>query len=186
MRTLIAGLAFAAIALSGCGGDDDEAAAGRPSSTPTATAEHTPAGRCPAGTKLVTAKELVPDPAPGYSLAPSDPQATETIVGTLRTALGERWRDHDAQVLVRDGASSGTLVLVINSKEKSSGTDDIVAGMVDSGREGEPITLRGQETKLVRMIDGAYFTGAVAGDCAVVLLIADTEKEARNAVKQLS
>jgi hypothetical protein len=186
MRTLIAGLAFAAIALSGCGGGDDEAVAGRPSSTPAADTEHTPAGRCPAGTKLVTAEELVPDPAPGYSLTASDPQATERIVGTLRAAVGERWRDHDEKVLVRDGASNGTLVLVINHTEKSGGTDDIVAGMVDSGRDGEPITLRGQKTKLVRTIDGAYFTGAVAGDCAVVLLIADSEKEAREAVKQLS
>src|SRR5687767_6214326 len=119
MRTLIAGLAFAAIALSGCGGSDDEAAAGRPSSTPTAATEHTPTGPCPAGTKLVTVDELVPDPAPGYSLAPSDPQATEAIVGTLRIAIGKRWRDHDEKVLVRDGASSGALVLVINHTEKS-------------------------------------------------------------------
>jgi hypothetical protein len=186
MRTLVAGLASAAIALSGCGGGDDEAAAGRPSSTPTADTEHTSAGGCPAGTKLVTVEDLVPDPAPGYSLAPSDPQATQPIVGTLRTALRKRWRDHDEKVLARNGAASGTLVLVINSTEKTGGTDDIVAGMTDSGRGGEPITLRGQETKLVRMIDGAYFTAAVAGECAVVLLIADTEKQTRDAVEQLS
>ena len=56
--------------------------------------------------------------------------------------------------------------------------------MTDSGRPGEPITLRGQETKLLRMIDGAYATAA--GECAVVRLFADSEKEARNAVEQLS
>ena len=89
------------------------------------------------------------------------------------------------KVLARDGAASGTLVLVINSTEKTGGTDDIVAGMIDSGRDGEPITLRGQETKLVRTIDGAYVTAAVAGDCAMVLLIADSEKQARNAARQL-
>jgi hypothetical protein len=186
MRNFVAGLASAAIALSGCGGGDDEAAAGRPSSTPTADTERTPAGRCPAGTKLVTAEELVPDPAPGYSLVPSDPQATKPVVGMLRTAVGERWRDHDEKVLVRDGAASGALVLVINHTEKTGGIGEIVAGMTDSGRGGEPITLRGQETMLVRMIDGAYFTAAVAGECAVVLLIADSEKVARDAVEQLS
>jgi hypothetical protein len=186
MRTLMAGLAFAAIALSGCGGSDDEAAAGGPSSTPTAATEHTPTGPCPAGTKLVTVEELVPDPAPGYSLAPSDPQATEPIVGTLRSAIGKRWRDHDEKVLVRDGALNGALVLVINHTEKSGGIDDIVAGMVDSGRDLEPIMLRGQETKLARMRDGAYATAAVAGECAVVMLFADSENLVRDAAEQLS
>jgi hypothetical protein len=184
MRIPIAGLAAAAaFALSGCGGGEEEPAAERPTSTP--SAENTPAGGCPAGTKLVTAEELVPDPASGYSLVPSDPQATETIIGTLRSAIGERWRDHDANVLARDGASSGTLVLVINSTEKSGGTDDVVAGMVASGAGGEPITLRGEQTKLVRTVDGAYLTAASAGECAVVLLIADSESEARKAVRQL-
>jgi hypothetical protein len=186
MRSLVAGLASVLIALTGCGGGDDEATAGRPSSTPKADTERTRAGRCPAGTKLVTAEELVRDPAPGYSLVPSDPRATKPIVSTLRTTLGERWRDHDEKVLVRDGAASGALVLVINHTEKTGGTEEIVAGMTDSGRPGEPITLRGQETKLMRMIDGAYATAAVAGECAVVLLIADSEKEARNAVEQFS
>lgn len=185
VRTYLAGLACAAIAVGGCGGGDDEPAAERPPSTPTAAAEHTPGGACPAGTKLVTAKDLVPDPARGYSLAASDPEATKTIVSTLRAALGERWRDHDEQVLARDEAASGTLVLVINGTEKSGGTDDLVAGMIDSGRDTEPITVRGQETKLARMIDGAYLTGAVAGDCALVMLIADSEKELRAAAKQL-
>jgi hypothetical protein len=184
VRTFLAGLACAAIAVSGCGSDDGaEQAAEPPSTTP--AAEHTPAGACPAGTRLVTAKDLVPDPAPGYSLAESDPEATKTIVGTLRTALGERWRDHDEQVLVRDGASNGALLVVINATEKTGGTDDLVAGMVDSGRESEPITVRGKPSRIARMIDGAYMTAANAGDCATVLVFGDTEKLVRDAAKQL-
>jgi hypothetical protein len=185
MRFFVAGLASVAIGLCGCGGGDDEAAVGAPSSTPTADAKSQPANRCPAGTKLVTAEQLIPDPASGYSLVPSDPQATKTIVNTLRSALGGRWRDHDENVLVRDGAASGALLLVINHTERTNGAGELVAGMTDSGRPGEPITVRGQTTKLVRTIDGAYVTAAVAGDCAVVLLFADSEKVARNAVRQL-
>lgn len=186
MRTyaFAAGLVSVTIALTGCGDGEDQAAAERPSGTPAAATEAASAAPCPAGTELVTAEELVPDPSPGYSLAPSDPQATEVVVGTLRSALGDRWRGHDEQVLVRDGADSGTLVLVINHAERTSGTDELVAGMTDSGRGGEPITVRGQKTKLVQMIDGAYFTAAVAGECAVVLLIADAERDIRAAIKQ--
>ena len=189
MRTFVAGLTLAAIAFGGCGDGDGKTAAERPSTTSAAEATTTPAGRCPDGTKRVTAAELVPDPAPGYALAPSDPAATKSIVTPLTTALGDRWRGHDEKVLARDGASSGTLLLVVNSTEKTGGNDDIVAGMLasanESGHKSEPITVRGQETQLVRTADDSYLTVGVAGECAVVMLISASEKEARDAVKQI-
>ena len=185
MRTLVAGLTCAAIAFGGCGDNDSQTTAERPSDTPTAEAAHTPAGACPAGTKPVTAEDLVPDPAPGYSLVPSDPAATKSIVTPLRTALKDRWRGHDEKVLARDEASSGVLLLVINSTEKMGGTDAIIAGILDSGHDGEPITIRGQEAKLVRTADDSYFTAGVAGECAALLIFASSEAQARNAVKQI-
>jgi hypothetical protein len=189
MRTLLAGLTSAAIAVGGCGDGDGTTAATQPSATSTAEATATPAGRCPDGTKRVTAEQLVPDPAPGYALAPSDRAATKAIVTPLKTALGDRWRDHDEKVLTRDGASSGTLLLVINSTETTGGNDDIVAGMLESakqsGYETEPITVRGHESQLVRTADDSYATVGVAGECAVVVLISTSEKQVRDAAKQI-
>jgi hypothetical protein len=189
MRTVLAGFTFVAIALGGCGQSGEKTAAKRPSSTGTPEATANPAGRCPNQTKRVTAEALVPDPAPGYSLVPSDPAATKTIVTPLKTALGDRWRDHDEKVLARDGASSGTLLLVINSTETTGGIGDIVAGLLKGASEGgyktEPITIRGQDTQLVRTADDSYMTVGVAGECAVVMLISASEEEVRGAVKQI-
>jgi hypothetical protein len=176
MRASVVGFICVAIALCGCGSED---AAESPTPSPAAA-------RCPAGTKLVTAEDLVPEPAPGYSLAPSEPDATRPIVGALRGAIGDRWRDHDEKVLVRDGATNGALVLVINHTEKAGGVGELVTGMTDSGRPSEPIRFRGQQTRLARLVDGAYLTAAVAGECAVVLLFADTERLVRDAVKQFA
>ena len=189
MRSFLAGLTTAAIAWSGCGGSDDKTAGGQRSTTSAAEAPGAPAGRCPDGTKPVTAKELVPDPAPGYSLAPSDPAAIKPIVTQFKTALGDRWRGHDAKVLARDGASNGTLLLVVNSSEKTGGNDDIVSGMLKSanarGYKTEPITVRGQETRLSETADDSYVTVAAAGECAAVMVLATSEKELRGAVKQI-
>ena len=104
---------------------------------------------------------------------------------TLVFALKERWRGHDEKVLARDEASSGVLLLAINSTEKTGGTDAIVAGILDSGHDGEPITIRGQKAKLVRTADDSYFTAGVAGECAALLIFASSETQARNAVKQI-
>ena len=137
----------------------------------------------------MTAEQLVPDPAPGYSLVASDPAATKAIVAPLKAALGKRWRDHDEKVLARDGASSGTLLLVINGTERTGGIGDIVAGMLKAAGEGghrtEPITVRGQQTQLVRTADDAFMSAGVAGDCAVLILVSASEKDMRDAAKQI-
>jgi len=188
MRVFLASLTSAVIAFGGCGDGEGKKAADKPSPSSTAEAGATPAGPCPDGTKLVTADELVADPAPGYSLAPSDPAATKTIVTRLKTALGDGWRGHDAKVLARDGASRGTLLLVINTTEKTGGNDDIAAGMLDraneSGYKTEPITVGGQETRLVRNAD-SYATVGVAGECAAVMVVSTSEKAVHNAVEQI-
>jgi hypothetical protein len=185
MRTRIALVTATALAFAGCGNHRDQTAAERPSRTPAAERAGTPAGACPEGTKPVTAAELVPHPARGYSLAPSDPAVTRAIVTPLKAALRDRWRGHDEKVLARDEASRGTLLLVINSTERTSGTDAIVAGILDSGHDGEPITVRGEQTKLVRTADDTYVTAGIAGECAVLLLFAGTEADVRDAVKQI-
>jgi hypothetical protein len=191
MRAFLAGLSSFAIAFSGCGDRDAKTGAKQPSSTSAAQATATTSSdRCPDQVKPVRAQDLISDPAPGYSLVPSDAASTKTIVTLLKAVLGDSWRGHDEKVLARDGASSGTLLLVVNSTEKMGGNNDIVAGILEgtkqSGDETEAITVRGQRTQLVRTGDGAYTTVAPAGDCAVVMLISDSEKELRRAAKQLA
>src|SRR4051794_24346120 len=152
------------------------------------TSPGAPGGRCPPQIKPVTAQDLVSNPAPGYSLVPSDATSTKTIVTLLKAVLRDSRRGHDEKVLARDRASSGTLLLVVNSTEKTGGNNDIVSGILEgtkaSGDKTEEITVRGQTTRLVRTGDGAYTTVAPAGDCAVVMLISDSEKELRRAAKQ--
>ena len=123
-----------------------------------ATDAPTPGPPCPEGTELVRARDVI-GPTPG---------------------------GHDARVLARRGATRGTAVLVINAREAGDDTlRGIMAAERDAGRPGEPIEISGEPGRLNRSADGGYVAFAAAGECALVMLLADEERTLRGAASEM-
>ena len=173
----IAATAAALAALAGCGGGDEDRAT---------DAAPTPGPPCPEGAELVRARDVIGPTPGGYVVVPGDQERLDAIAGVIRRGLKERWRDHDARVLARRGATRGTAVLVINTREAGEDTlRGIMAAERDAGRPGEPIEISGEPGRLNRSADGAYVAFAAAGECALVMLLADEERTLRSAASEM-
>jgi hypothetical protein len=88
-------------------------------------------------------------------------------------------------VLVRHKKVNGAAVMVLNSSDKTSGSDDLIRGAEkgaeQAGQTAVPIDIAGQEGRMVQTPDGAYIAMAPTARCAVVLLLADTDALVRDA-----
>ena len=148
-----------------------------------------PAGPCPEGTEFLRARDVIGQAPPGYAIVSGDRQALDGFVAQFRKPLGARWRGYDAKVLARRGADNGTAVIVINTHERSGGSDDILRGAEaskrDRGTDYERLRVGGEVGPLSQAPDGAYIAAASAGTCSLVVLVADTEKLVRTAAALL-
>lgn len=90
------------------------------------------------------------------------------------------------KVLARPRAERGTVVLVVNANER---IDDTTRGSLaaerDAGVHGEPIEIAGEPGRLNVTADGAYLGVAAAGECAMVMLVADEEQVLRGAASAM-
>jgi hypothetical protein len=163
-----------AAALSGpaCGGDDG------PEGAPESLA-------CPEGTAPLTARDVIGDPPAGYRIAAGDPQALKRFVDQVRPQVGHRWKGYDAKVLVRRGKLNGAAVIVINTNEKTGTSetflDSAKRAEERTGMPGEDIQIGDEPGRLRQAADGGYVATALAGPCAVAMLVADTEPLVRDA-----
>jgi hypothetical protein len=130
--------------------------------------------KCPEGTPLLKARDVVgPDPR-GYELVPvKADKHIEAFVGRIEREAGDGLRSYDTAALIDRSKKDGTAVLVLNSDE--AGSEDVVAGALeaerDRGVEGEPIVIDGRDGRLQQATDGSFIATAPAGECAMVLLI---------------
>ena len=161
---IVLGTAVSAI---GCGGVGD-------------LARRDPGPRpCPEGTEFLRARDIVGQPPPsGYQLVRGDKTALRTFADQFRDPIGEAWRGYDARVLVRPNKVNGTAVVVINVKTMDAdGGKGLIRGLESAGDERgvetQPITIAGQEGRLIPAIDGGYIAMAPASKCAFVALVAD-------------
>ena len=134
---------------------------------------------CPEGTAFMRARDIVGQPAPpGYQLVRGDKKALRTFAEQFRGPIGAAWRGYDARVLVRKDKVNGTAVVVLNVKTMDA--DDgkgLIRGLENAGSkrgvETEPITIAGQEGRLIPAVDSGYIAMAPASKCAFVALVAD-------------
>jgi hypothetical protein len=141
---------------------------------------------CPSGKDIVRATDVIGKPPPkGYVIDPGDKQRLKQIADQFKTTVGDSWRGYDARVLVRRKQVNGTAVIVINSDDKTTGRNDLIrgaeAGAKQAGQEAKPVTIAGQEGRILQTSDGAYIAMAPTDRCAVVLLLADREQLIRDA-----
>jgi len=180
----------AGLLLSACGGDKDKGSSGRAESQGTVSAAApTPAGPCPEGTRFLRARDVIGQAPPGYQIFSSDRQALAGFVAQYRKLLGTRWRGFGAKVLARRGADTGTAVIVINTRERSGGSEAMLSGAEaakrDRGTDYERLRVGGRVGPLTQARDGAFVAIAPAGTCSQVVLVADTEKLVRTAAALL-
>lgn len=92
-------------------------------------------------------------------------------------------------MLGRRGADNGTAVMVVNTHERSGGSDDVLSGAEavkrDRGTDYERIRVGGRVGPLSQAPDGAFVAIAPAGTCSQVFLVADTKKLVRTAAALL-
>jgi hypothetical protein len=141
---------------------------------------------CPSGKDTIRAADVIGHPPPaGYEVVPGDKQRLKQIADQFKASIGKSWRGYDARVLVRRKKANGAAVMILNSDDKTTGSNDLIRGAEEgaeqSGQTAEPLTIAGQEGRVVQATDGAFIAMAPTGRCAVVLLIADTERLVRDA-----
>jgi hypothetical protein len=141
---------------------------------------------CPSGKDVVHAADVIGHPPPaGYEVVAGDKQRLKQIATQFKSTIGDSWRGYDARVLVRHKKLNGAAVIILNSNDKTTGSDDLVRGAEEgakqTGQAAQPLTIAGQEGRMVKAPDGAFIAMAPTGRCAVVLLIADTERLVRDA-----
>src|SRR4051812_33956129 len=142
--------------------------------------------KCPSGKDIVHATDVIGRPPPkGYVVDPGDKQRLGQIAAQFKSTLGDSWRGYDARVLVRPQRANGTAVLVINSDDDTSDGSELIRGAEEgarkAGQQAEPVTIAGQEGRMLQASDGAYIAMAPTGKCAVVLLLADRAELVRDA-----
>jgi hypothetical protein len=176
MRRLAA-IVAGVVCVAGCGGDGGGAA----------ESANRVDRACPEGTELVRARDVIGPTPRGFEVVRGDRKAIDSFVGQLRRQMGAIWRGYDARVLVRSDAQNGAAVIVVNAHERR--VDEVVAGAKDAPagqdlRRG-PIEIAGEEGWMQQAVDGAFIAMAPAGDCALLLLVSDTEARLRDAAAQL-
>lgn len=162
--------------LCGCGGGNGAAE----------TAKRTDRA-CPEGTEPVSARDVIGPTPPGYEVVRGDRRAIDRFVQQIRGQMGDAWRGYDARVLVRRQAQNGAAVIVINANERR--VDEVVEGAKDApvGRDLRrgPIEVAGEEGWMQEAVDGAFIAVAPAGDCAMLMLVADNEPRLRDAAAKV-
>jgi hypothetical protein len=171
MRRLLI-LPLVSVALAACGGD--EAQQQRSESDQA----------CPEGTPSVTALDVIGPTPSGYIVDRGDQQAIGEVANRIADSIGTTMRDHDAAVLAREGASVGTVVLVVNAAKRVPSDEHVIRSMTASEEKlavtGENITVGGAEGRLSHALDGSYVATARAGPCALVMLMDNRERRLHN------
>jgi hypothetical protein len=169
MRRLLAILAVLCLGLSACGSSKQRA-------------KSDPA--CPEGTPSLQARDVIGSPPQGYEVAEGDPAALEPIANQMKQTMGPAFRDWDARVLVRRGKVMGTAVLVFNANERIPPPEELLRQQEEAedeaGIPAEAISVGSAAGRLHQAPDGGYVAVAPAGECAMLLLVADREKFVRD------
>ena len=150
---------------------------------PNAGSPESPA--CPEGTPGVTARDVIGTPPDGYRIVAGDRRALARFAEQVRAQAGHRWEGYDARVLVRRGELNGVAVFVINANEKTGTTETFLRSSrraeERAGVPGEDITIGAEPGRLRKAVDGGVIATALAGPCAITMLVADTESLVRDA-----
>jgi hypothetical protein len=171
MRRLLVILTVLIFGVSACG-DDDQQSSGSSDRA------------CPEGTPSLQASDVIGTTPKGYEVVEGDPAALERVADQMKQTMGPAFRDWDGRVLVRRGAAMGTAVLVFNAKERIPPPDELLRQQEDAeqdaGLPAEPIAVGSTDGRLHQAADGGYLAVAPAGECAMMLLVADREKWVRD------
>ena len=168
----------AALALSGlaCGGDEQE-------KPPSAGSSESPA--CPQGTPAVKARDVIGTPPENYRIVAGDRRALRRFAHQVRAQAGHPGEGYDARVLVRRGRLNGVAVVVINANEKTGSTETFLRSSKRAeeraGVPGEDIMIGAEPGRLRTGVDGGVIATALAGPCAITMLVADRESLVRDA-----
>ena len=169
MRRLLAILTVSSLGLSACGDDEQRAETDR---------------ACPEGTPSLQARDVIGTTPKGYEVVEGDPVALGQVAESMKKTMGPAYRDWDARVLVRRGATMGTAVMVFNAKERIPPPEELLrqqeAAEEKAGLPAEPIAVGSADGRLHQAPDGGYLAVAPAGKCAMMLLVADREKFVRD------
>jgi hypothetical protein len=140
---------------------------------------------CPEGTPSLTARDVIGSTPMGYVVDRGDRQAIAEAAEPITESIGATFRDYDARVLARRGASYGTVVLVVNANERAPSSEQVIrtqtANEEKLGTAGEPIAIGGADGRLSSAVDGSYLAMAPAGECAIVMLFDTREARLRDA-----
>jgi hypothetical protein len=171
MRRLLVILTVLSFGVSACG-DDDQQSSGSSDRA------------CPEGTPSLQASDVI-GPAPkGYEVLEGDPAALGRVADQMKQTMGPAFRDWDGRVLVRRGAAMGTAVMVFNAKERIPPPDELLRQQEEAeekaGLPAEPIAVGSTDGRLHQAVDGGYLAVAPAGECAMMMLVADREKWVRD------
>jgi hypothetical protein len=171
MRRLLVILTVLSVGVSACGDDEQQ----RSESSERA---------CPEGTPSLEARDVIGTLPKGYEVVEGDRAALEQVASQMKQTMGPAFRDWDGQVLARRGAAMGTAVLVFNAKERIPPPEELLrqqeAAEEKAGLPAEPISVGSADGRLHQAPDGGYLAVAPAGDCAMMLLVADREKFVRD------
>ena len=171
IAVIVAALALSSLA---CGGDEQP---------PSAGSSESPA--CPQGTPAVNARDVIGTPPEDYRIVAGDRRALRRFADQVRTQAGHRWEGYDARVLVRRGRLNGVAVVVINANEKTGSTETFLRSSKRAeeraGVPGEDIMIGAEPGRLRTGVDGGVIATALAGPCAITMLVADRESLVRDA-----
>jgi hypothetical protein len=175
MRRLL--VVLVVLCVSGCGDDDQQ----RSESSDRA---------CPEGTPSLQARDVIGTTPTGYEVVEGDPAALGRVADQMKQTMGPAFRDWDGRVLVRRGAGTGTAVLVFNAKERIPPPAELLRQQEDAeekaGFPAEPIAVGSTAGRLHQAPDGGYLAVAPAGECSMLLLVADREKWVRDTAELVS
>jgi hypothetical protein len=171
MRRLLVLLIVLSAGVSACGDDEQQRSE---------SAERA----CPEGTPSLQARDVIGSTPKGYEVVEGDPAALGRVADQMKQTMGPAFRDWDGRVLVRRGAGMGTAVLVFNAKERIPPPDELLrqqeAAEERAGLPAEPIAVGSTDGRLHQAPDGGYLAVAPAGECAMLMLVADREKWVRD------
>jgi hypothetical protein len=171
MRRLLAILTVLAVGLSACGDDEQQSSASSEQA-------------CPEGTPSLQARDVIGTTPKGYEVLEGDPVALGRVADQMKVTMDPAFRDWDARVLARRGTVMGTAVMVFNAKERIPPPDELLRQQEEAeekaGFPAEPIAVGSADGRLHQAPDGGYLAVAPAGECAMMLLVADREKFVRD------
>jgi hypothetical protein len=138
---------------------------------------------CPAGTEPLTVREALGTVPRGYRLVRRNRRALNAYAEQFHESVGdEKWRGHEARVLVRRGRREGVGMIVINTSERR--LERVVAELEGRENGGETLQVAGREG-WIQQAPGGWLAVAPTGECSLLLLTSADDALLRDAASHV-